>query len=132
MGNSEELRKQADDLETITQASVEAYKQVATISEEEIKNLMDHETWILPEDAKAYGFCTDIDNEDDEGNEPKQSAFSLIMQKLTTPTAVIQLANPDPDVIADAVANKVLAALQPKEEPKTEEPANSWDNFFRR
>ena len=130
MGNSEELRKQADDLETITQASVEAYKQVATISEEEIKNLMDHETWILPEDAKAYGFCTDIDDDDEEDKEPKQSAFRLIMQKLTTPTAVIQLANPDPDVIVDAIANKVLAALQPKEEPKTEEPANSWDKFF--
>ena len=56
MGNSEELRKQADDLETITQASVGAYKTVATISEEEIKELMDNETWILPEQAKEWGF----------------------------------------------------------------------------
>lgn len=83
MGNSEELRKQADDLETITQASVEAYKLGATISEEEIKELMDNETWILPEDAKAYGFATDIDNDDDDDKEPKQSAFRMIMQKLT-------------------------------------------------
>ena len=83
MGNSEELRKQADDLETITQASVEAYKLAANISEDEIKELMDKETWILPEDAKAYGFATDIDDDDEDDREPQQSAFRMIMQKLT-------------------------------------------------
>lgn len=89
MGNSEELRKQADDLETITQASVEAYKLAASITEEEIKDLMDNETWILPEDAKAWGFATDIDDEDEDDEdkkEPKQSAFRIIMQKLTAPS----------------------------------------------
>lgn len=134
MGNSEELRKQADDLETITQASVEAYKQVATISEEEIKDLMDHETWILPEDAKAYGFCTDIDDEDDE-KEPQQSAFRLIMQKLTSPEAVIERqAGMDPEDLADIVAEKVLAAMKPepvKEVKKEPVKDSGWNDFWR-
>lgn len=60
-GNADELRKQADDLEKITQASVIAYKAHSTLTEEEIKALMDAETWILPEEAISYGFATSIE-----------------------------------------------------------------------
>lgn len=63
-GNSQELRKQADDLEKITQASVEAYKAHSTLSEKEIKALMDNETWILPTEALEYGFATSIEKTD--------------------------------------------------------------------
>ena len=61
MGNAQELRKQADDLEKITQASVVAYKAHSSLSEEEIKSLMDAESWILPEEALQYGFATSIE-----------------------------------------------------------------------
>jgi ATP-dependent Clp protease protease subunit len=65
-GNAEQLRKQADDLEKITQASVEAYKAHSSLSEEEIKALMDAETWILPEEALSYGFATKIEKTEKE------------------------------------------------------------------
>lgn len=65
-GNAEQLRKQADDLEIITQASVEAYKAHSTLSEEEIKALMDNESWILPEKALEYGFATSIEKVEKE------------------------------------------------------------------
>ena len=73
VGNSAELRKQADDLEKITQASVEAYKSHSSISEEEIKELMDDETWILPEEALSYGFATTVDKTENE--KASQSAW---------------------------------------------------------
>ena len=60
-GNAAELRKQADDLDKITQASVEAYKAHSTLEETEIKALMDAETWILPNEALDYGFATAIE-----------------------------------------------------------------------
>lgn len=60
-GNAEQLRKQAEDLEKITQASVIAYKAHSSLSEKEIKKLMDKETWILPEEALEYGFATKIE-----------------------------------------------------------------------
>lgn len=72
IGNSAELRKQADDLEKITQASVEAYKAHSTLSEKEIKKLMDNETWILPSEALEYGFATKI--EEAESTAPSQNA----------------------------------------------------------
>lgn len=73
IGNSAELRKQADDLEKITQASVEAYKSHSSLSEKEIKKLMDNETWILPEEALSYGFATTVDKTENEN--ASQSAW---------------------------------------------------------
>lgn len=76
-GNSAELRKQADDLEKITQASVEAYKEHSSLSEEEIKALMDAETWILPSEALEYGFATAIQSS--KTDKTSQSAFKQLM-----------------------------------------------------
>ena len=138
MGNASALRKTADDIETITQASVEAYKRTATISEEEIKALMDAETWILPKDAVAWGFATDIDDEDDDedDDEPKQSAFGVIMQKLTAPAAgVLETQEIDIEALADKIAAR-LAVKKPKPEEEPKEPKTppvcnyGWDKYF--
>ena len=77
-GNAEQLRKQADDLEKITQASVEAYKAHSTLTEEEIKTLMDNEEWITPKEALEYGFATAI--EEAEKSVASQHAFSRIFE----------------------------------------------------
>lgn len=80
-GNSKELRKQADDLEVITQASVEAYKSHSKISEEKIKELMENETWILPSQAFEYGFATCLEGnaqEDNVNQSAWQQVFNLI------------------------------------------------------
>ena len=135
IGNSDELHKQADDLETITQASVEVYKQAASISEEEIKELMDNETWILPEQAKEWGFATSIDEEETDG--VKQSAFGLIMQKLTAPEAVVDEAK-GIEFNPDDIAERVVAALKKEkktkkgkdEEVKKPVVVNKWEEFF--
>lgn len=77
-GNSSELRKQADDLDKITQASVEAYKAHSTLKEEEIKELMDNETWVLPEEALSYGFATSVDKT--ESDKASQNAFKNLFE----------------------------------------------------
>lgn len=60
-GNAAQLRKQAEDLEKITQLSVEAYKANSSLTEEEITALMDAETWILPGEALEYGLATAVE-----------------------------------------------------------------------
>lgn len=77
-GNAEELRKQADDLEKITQASVEAYKAHSSLSEDEIKALMDAESWILPDEAISYGFATSVDKTENEN--ASQNAFGRLLE----------------------------------------------------
>ncbi|MFR1687991.1 MAG: head maturation protease, ClpP-related [Massilimicrobiota timonensis] len=61
-GDANALRKQADDLEKITKPSLDIYKSVSKLSEEEIKKMMDDETWITKEEALEYGFATEIQN----------------------------------------------------------------------
>lgn len=60
-GNAKELKKIAEDLEKITQASVSAYMAHSNLTEEEIVKMMDNETWILPEEAVEYGFATGVE-----------------------------------------------------------------------
>ncbi len=77
-GDSNKLRKHADDLETITQASVRAYMAAINITEEKLKAMMDAETWIDPSYALEIGFATSI-VDDGAGKNANQS----IKKKLT-------------------------------------------------
>ncbi|MDD6145910.1 MAG: Clp protease ClpP [Oscillospiraceae bacterium] len=99
-GNADELRKQADDLDIISQASVEAYKSHSTLTEKQIKKLMDNETWILPEKALEYGFATSI--EKTENTALAQNSFKFLFQ--------------------------ILKAHQEKADEEEEEPENDPEN----
>ena len=80
-GNAKELRKLADDLETITQASINAYMNIVNIEETELKQLLDEETWLNANIALEKGFATQvIDNEEKEV--PTQSIKNSILQKM--------------------------------------------------
>lgn len=85
MGNAEELRKQADDLDKITSASIAAYMTHAKISKPKLKRLMDAETWLTPKEAISMGFASQI-ADDDESGKPSQSArkraFELFLQSI--------------------------------------------------
>ena len=76
-GNANKLRKIAEDLEKITQPSIEIYKTVSNLDEETIKRMMDEETWITAEEALEYGFATVIVEDN-----PKQSLKDDILSKL--------------------------------------------------
>lgn len=84
-GNANDFRKQADDLDIITQASVNAYMNHVKITEVELKELLNNETWITPQDALNMGFATSITN-DTANNNPSQSARHIIMEKVIKPT----------------------------------------------
>lgn len=62
-GDADDLRKAADDLEKITQPSVEVYTSVSNLDADEIKAMMDAETWIDADEALDFGFATEISEE---------------------------------------------------------------------
>lgn len=133
-GDSNALRKQADDLEKITQASVNAYKSKATISEDEIKELMNNETWITAKEAVEYGFATKTEIEDERG--VSQSVFGNIRETLLKPEiAPAQIAGAekgrkiDTDEIAGKVVEKLMPLMQEKWQQK-EKKSTSWGAFF--
>lgn len=119
-GNAAELRKQADDLDTITQASVKAYMNRVSITEDEVKKMLDEETWIDADKAVEYGFATSIYEEKEDG--ANQSAQMSIRNRiLNTPVAVQQ-----ETLDTEEIAKKVVELLK-KEEPKA---STGWGAFF--
>lgn len=77
-GNANDLRKQADDLDKITQASINAYMQEVNVTEEELKQMLDDETWITPQEALDMEFITTIVNEKDSDKASQSVKKSLI------------------------------------------------------
>nr|DAF54547.1 MAG TPA: Putative ATP dependent Clp protease [Siphoviridae sp. ctWf32] len=77
-GNAAELRKQADDLDAITEASKVAYLSRISIDADELTALMDAETWIAPEHAVEMGFATAVDEFDDAPG-PSQCALRALV-----------------------------------------------------
>lgn len=108
-GNADQLRKMADDLDKITQLSIAAYKAHSNLTEEEIKALLDAESWVLPEEALDYGFATRI-----EKTETKNASQNARMGLIAFIKAMAKQAedeNPEDE-----------PAAEPEGEPTPEEP----------
>lgn len=76
--NAADLRKLADDMDTITSASKSAYMARVSITEDELTDLMDAETWISPSDAVDMGFATEIETFE-SGDKASQGARDALM-----------------------------------------------------
>lgn len=57
-GDSNTMKKVAEDLEKITQPSLNIYTSKTKLTEEEIKEKMDREEWITSQEAYEWGFST--------------------------------------------------------------------------
>ncbi len=59
-GNATQLRKYADDLDEMMEANRQVFLERATISEDELKSLMEAETYLTPDKALEYGLIDEI------------------------------------------------------------------------
>lgn len=88
-GNADDLRKTAEDLEKITEASVGAYMEHVNISEDKLKEMLDAETWLNADEAVEMGFATEK-TAAGASDKPSQSArdmFAQLWQKALEPEA---------------------------------------------
>jgi ATP-dependent protease ClpP protease subunit len=78
-GNARELRKAADDLDTIMEGNRQAYLEKAQgkISEEQLIELLDNETWLTAKQCFEYGFCDEI-----AGHEADLTQAQQMLQKV--------------------------------------------------
>ncbi len=79
-GDANELRKQADDLEIINEASNNAYLEHVNISKEQLQEMLDKETWLTAQEAFDMGFCTTVVNDSASKKAANQSARMKIVQ----------------------------------------------------
>lgn len=80
-GNAKELRKQAEDLDIIGECSINAYMEHVNISEDELKELLDNETWLSSKEAVEKGFATEVD-ESEESDNVSQSVKGKVIEML--------------------------------------------------
>lgn len=112
-GNAEDLRKQADALDTITECSSNAYLDKINISREELVELLDGETWLNPTQCYEMGFATTIVNE--KTNKASQSVKRQLYDLIEHSQAV----NPEP------------IEPEPEPEPKPKEEKNVMFEFLK-
>jgi len=62
-GNANNFRKMADDMDKIDESIQAVYVDKTGISQEEIAELMDKETWLTADDALSRGFADEIEQE---------------------------------------------------------------------
>lgn len=74
-GNADQLRSVADQLDALTDASVQLYmNRLKNMSEEELRQMMKKETMLAPDTCLEYGFCDFVGEkkpDDPEPGEPK-------------------------------------------------------------
>lgn len=59
-GNSQELRKMADDLDIINDTIVSTYLNRAKVPEDEIRELMNNESWLNADKCLELGLCDEV------------------------------------------------------------------------
>lgn len=83
-GNADELRQEADTLDVIREASIAAYG-VSGQSKDDIRAMLDTETWLPAESALSLNFATRIDAQSDGG--VSQSVKRALIRRLTAKAA---------------------------------------------
>ncbi|MDD4734010.1 MAG: Clp protease ClpP [Bacilli bacterium] len=106
-GDSNAMKKRAEDLEKITQPSVNIYCSKTGLEESKVKEMMNDETWITSQEALELGFATTI-----EKNDANQSLENHYLHKM-----VMKLKE-----LKRVQMNDVV-----KEEPQEED---AWTSFF--
>ena len=141
-GNADELRKQADDLEKITTASVEAYMAHCNLTEEELRAKMKAETWLTHSEAVEMGFATgeaEMDESDQPSQNAKKRAFELFLQAIAPENAEDEEEdpeNPDDESNDEDDSDDGKGTPDPENDPDDEkedddpDPAQRWSGFF--
>jgi ATP-dependent Clp protease protease subunit len=63
MGNANELRKLAEDLDKVRDSIVPVYAEKTGLDDKTIKELMDAETWFTADEAAELGFADEVQKE---------------------------------------------------------------------
>ena len=103
MGNAEDLRKQADDLDKMGDISINLYMQATGMSYDTIKRMMDEETWITPSEALEMGFATEVLKENPclITQSVKDNLMKMILEKTK-----VKKVNKEPKLIAEVMESK--------------------------
>lgn len=116
IGNAEELRKDADLLDTIKRTLLTAYGRSA-MTDDEISEMMDAETWLTGADAVEMGFADELE---EEVAMAACAKFEQLAQFTKTPTQL----KPEPSAVADNPVAKHEEITMPEAKKATDQPVD--------
>ena len=120
-GDANELRKEADDLEKINEASSNAYLEHINISKEQLQEMLDKETWLTAQEALDMGFCTTVVT--DRKKAANQSARMKIVQLILERRDGVKEPRVSEDMLK-ALEDRLMQriAQQQQDNPASDEP----------
>jgi ATP-dependent protease ClpP protease subunit len=106
IGGADDLRKTADILDQTRDAIVTAYRDKTGMDEDELRTLLDDETWLSAKDAVAFGFADRLEAPLEE--EEAVAAFASIdlSQLKKVPQAIMSMAQRATTKAANAAAHE--------------------------
>lgn len=116
IGNAEELRKDADLLDTIKRTLLTAYGRSA-MTDDEISEMMDAETWLTGADAVEMGFADELE---EEVAMAACAKFEQLAQFTKTPTQL----KPEPSAVADTPEAKHEEITMPEVKDAAAQPVD--------
>lgn len=131
-GDANAMRKMAEDLEKITQPSLDIYVNKTGLSEEKVKDMMDREEWITSKEAFELGFSTTQTR-----NEPMQALeanfiYNLVMKNKNIQSQIEEKAKEMANEIlkekCKGTAKQKTVGLDSELNNKVNE--DSWESFF--
>lgn len=81
-GNAEYLRKAADDLDVLMESNRQIYLERATVSEEELIEMMNAETYLTPEQAVEKGFADEVNSKQAADHSQAVEALQQELQQM--------------------------------------------------
>lgn len=111
-GNANQLRKEADDLDTISETAANTYMTAININREELNTMLDAETWITPQEALEMGFATSLINEP-AASKVSQNVRRSVFSKVINTQGGIVLFGGTPKIITGSSG-------QPEQDPSQE------------
>jgi len=129
-GEADDLRKQADLLDTMKSTLVRGYQRKSGMPAEEISRLMDEETWLTALEATALGFVDAIEDGIPAAASAKDlrhrfDTFAKRMDESNSVAPEVEVAAPAVEIAVEEAPAAVEAEVAPEvtEEPAAEEAA---------
>lgn len=132
-GDSNTMKKVAEDLEKITQPSVNIYVSKTGRTEEEIKEMMDREEWITSQEAFELGFSTTQVKKDSMQSLEADYVYNLVMKNKELQKTIKEKAEEMANEIVQKMSKgtsieEPVGLLNDNESNQVKEDA--WASFF--
>lgn len=142
MGNAEELRKEADDMDKISEAYKNAYMSKINISQDKLEELLADETYLTADECVEMGFADEILENDEQtavNSYANKSILNLVnrlknveKEKQEQTLKVESLEENKLSEKLDNIQSKLDVLLEKETKNEQELKQDSWESFFNR